>query len=349
MMEMDTIFLVGPSLVRRDEITNIISLVWTERYDRSGEFNLVLDPVNNPLDRVPTFNLQTGYYIENSSSDYLMRIHTMHREKNDDGHERLIIEGYSWEENLKERYVAGNLEYPFDEFVTTNRPLRVANRLVERTCVEGVLSETDKFDNFSVATASAVGDIQTNTYDYQNLYSAIQDVVGVVQGGFRVYLDKEARTLEYNSYVGTDRTETVIFAGDVGNLVVEKTLESISDFKNTAIMITSNGPVVLGGAVGQIRRPIVIDARDYTPNQIEELRRIANDELRKHKYMNFVEGEVYDGVYIYGRHYNLGDLVTVRNSAGIVSQSRVAEYVRTYERTGIKAYPTFSAPQGGVV
>lgn len=342
MPEMDEIYLLNFNRTRVDQITGIISLVWTERYKQSGDFTLVMDPINNPLYRPILGSLQGGWYLENSASDYLMQIYTVERGVDQDGHQILTLSGHSWEKRLEDRFVAADVNFPFEPFVTTNRPLRIASRIVERTIVEGVLGQTDVVEDFSVAQASAAGEIQTNEYDYDNLYTSVQEVTDVVEGGFRVYMDKTDRSLEFLAYTGVDRTNTVFFSSDIGNLVVERSLETLDNFKNTAIMVTQNGPVTIAGRESHVKRPIVIDAKDYNNQQMDALRRIAHDELRKHKYQSLVEGEVYDGVnYRYKQHYNLGDIVSVTNQHGIVSESRVVEYVRTYERTGSKAFPTF--------
>lgn len=48
--------------------------------------------------------------------------------------------------------------------------------------------------------------------------------------------------------------------------------------------------------------------------------------------------------YIYGKHYNLGDLVTIRGKYGFSSTMRVEEFVRTENAEGDRGFPGLVAP-----
>lgn len=70
----------------------------------------------------------------------------------------------------------------------------------------------------------------------------------------------------------------------------------------------------------------------------------ADKELKQNNYIRTVDGEVAPtNLFIYGRDYNMGDLIEVQGSTGLVEISRVTEYIRTKSSEGEKAYPTVEA------
>jgi hypothetical protein len=70
----------------------------------------------------------------------------------------------------------------------------------------------------------------------------------------------------------------------------------------------------------------------------------ADKELKLNNYIRTVDGEVAPtNLFLYGRDYNLGDLIEVQGNTKIVEVSRVTEYIRTQDSTGEKAYPTVVA------
>jgi hypothetical protein len=70
----------------------------------------------------------------------------------------------------------------------------------------------------------------------------------------------------------------------------------------------------------------------------------ADKELKQNKYIRTVDGEVAPtNLFIYGRDYDLGDVIEVQGNTNLVENSRVTEYIRMQSSEGEKAYPTVEA------
>jgi Siphovirus ReqiPepy6 Gp37-like protein len=67
----------------------------------------------------------------------------------------------------------------------------------------------------------------------------------------------------------------------------------------------------------------------------------SRDGLDNNKFVRAVDGEIVpESQFKYGIHYNLGDVIEVQGNSGIISTSRVTEYIRAQDSAGERAYPT---------
>ena len=75
---------------------------------------------------------------------------------------------------------------------------------------------------------------------------------------------------------------------------------------------------------------------------LEILQSEAKTELGEHKTRSAYEGEIEAEIqFIYGRDFDLGDIVQVVNGYGVESRARVIEVVNSFDHGGHKLYPTF--------
>lgn len=93
------------------------------------------------------------------------------------------------------------------------------------------------------------------------------------------------------------------------------------------------------------------DARDLTisfdPTEDDILQAMLHqrgkEELSKNTNIVAFDGEIpKSSQYVYGRDYELGDLVEIRNSDQVAQQMRVTEQIFASDATGDRAYPTLS-------
>ena len=80
----------------------------------------------------------------------------------------------------------------------------------------------------------------------------------------------------------------------------------------------------------------------------KELREIlgnrASKEMNQHPFVRSVDGEVAPtNLFLYGRDYQLGDIIEVQGPSGFSDTSRVTEYIRSQDSNGENAYPTVAA------
>jgi hypothetical protein len=70
----------------------------------------------------------------------------------------------------------------------------------------------------------------------------------------------------------------------------------------------------------------------------------ANKEMHQHPFVKSVDGEVAPtNLFLYGKDYELGDLIEIQGPSGLPDVSRVTEYIRTQDSNGETAYPTIAA------
>jgi hypothetical protein len=69
----------------------------------------------------------------------------------------------------------------------------------------------------------------------------------------------------------------------------------------------------------------------------------ARNALANNNYTKVVDGEVVpQSEFVYGTHYNLGDIIELQDQYGYIQKARVTEYIRSKDASGSRAYPTVS-------
>ena len=179
------------------------------------------------------------------------------------------------------------------------------------------------FSGFSVEADGAHGNTVNEARCYDNLLATLQEIAAVGGGDFAV-VGTGAATFQFRWYtgqLGTDRRGTVVFALERGNLAVPDLEYSRRD------EITS---VIVGGQGEEAARTIVVrsDAARIAEspwNTIERFAPLTNtadsDDYTTHGDAQLEEGRpkaklsfqiLQTPGCLYGLHYFLGDIVTVR-------------------------------------
>lgn len=185
--------------------------------------------------------------------------------------------------------------------------------------------------------------------------------------------------LGFQSYKGLNKTYTqdpvlypiVRFSRELDSLENVRELKSHAIFKTIAFSYAPNLDFNVGSVAGANAgvayikgmedpdlfsgfncRALQVFAEDLTgfPNptstQIEKvinmLNGIARNELAKSILIQAVDGDIVPiNMYQYGRDYNLGDLVELQGTDGVISVIRVTEHILSEEATGEKGYVTY--------
>jgi hypothetical protein len=190
---------------------------------------------------------------------------------------------------------------------------------------------------------------------------AAENQIGSVWGlGFR-FLRQEPGTMYFDVYAGSDRTSgqtlltPVIFSPNLDNLQNTKELTTIDQSKNVAYVYSPDGfQMVYGTGVdtaiaGLQRRVLVVDASDITTaagyaDVPSALIQRGKDMLTQSTVFQGFDGEISQNCpYVYGRDYNLGDLVELQNVDGVAMVKRITEQIFSGDATGVKSYPTLTA------
>lgn len=351
------------SLRRRQYVFDqYISLVWAERYSKFGDFELHIASTYRSRSL-----LTPDTYVAMSKSDYVARIEIVEDDVTAEGNRILIIKGRTMEAVLLDRVT-------MQSFVSTDRPwiftgeaVGFGETLFFLTCIDGTLSPKDILPGVSIdwygppSTIPIPEESVSIALDPMTVYDAlVTKMCDPWDLGFRLLREDSTGTMYFNVYTGSDRTSgqtvlpAVVFSPELDNLQNTKEMTKIDAAKNVAIVFNADTafevyPIDIDPTTsGFDRRLLVVDATDITvanaiPNVTAAMTQRANEGLAAARVYQGFDGEIsQNSQYKYGRDYNLGDLVEVRNVDGVANIARVTEQIFTNDSEGFRSYPTLT-------
>jgi hypothetical protein len=276
---------------------------------------------------------------------------------------RLIVKGRSIEAILLDRVAKDSLSTltVSPQWTITDTPAAVARKIFHDICVTGILNAGDVISGVyetSFITSNIPEPIDPITVHIkpQTLYDATVNICVPWELGFRLITDGYGY-LYYNIYSGSDRTTSqtvlpaVVFATELDNLQNTKELTTIDKSKNVAYVFSPDGfqmvyPTGVDPTVaGFERRILVVDASDITSTSVSDvpsaLIQRGKEQLAAARTFQGFDGEIsHNSQYVYGVDYNLGDVVEMRNTDGVVNDMRVTEQIFVSDKEGDRSYPT---------
>lgn len=345
-------------------LDNYSEVVWTERYNSCGDFQLEM-AFNEGLYHLLTDGrgMENDYYLRIRNSGTIMVFEECELTVDEDG-PRLSFKGRSLESLLDRRIIYGQTEVLED--LETN-----IRSLIEKNIINPE-DQNRSIPNFTMIDSGdeRIAALEFNAqYFCDNLYDVIEDICKSYSVGFR--LTQTQAGYVFQLFMGEDRSlgqednPCVIFSPRFDNLVNSSYVESATESKNVAIIAgegarsavtyteqTRDDDVISGLA----RRELYVDAsnlsktveengrqRHLTDEEYQdELKSKGLDELSGCEYVRSFDGEIEsDMTFKYGVDYFIGDIVELENEYGTSSKSKVIELIRSYNQDGYKEYPTF--------
>lgn len=355
------LYTLDPLLRRENVIDRFESLIWTERFQEAGDFQLNIFSTNTTRNL-----LKAGTYLAMNESHRVMTVESIEDAEDTEGRRMLTVKGRSIESILYDRVAKNSLAdlTTSPKWTITDAPADVARKVFHDICVTGILDAADVLpfivEGTFMPTDTIVepADDITVDLDPTTVYEATADICTVWSLGFRMLRHFDTSQLYYDIYAGSNRTTSqtvlppVIFTPELDNLQNTKELTSIDKAKNVAYVYSPAGfqMVYAIGVDPEIegfeRRVLVVNASDITdenPDVPTALIQRGNEELAKYRTYQAFDGEISQySQYKYGTHYNLGDLVEMRNLSGVTNNMRVTEQIFVSDREGERAYPTLS-------
>lgn len=353
------------SLLRRERVIDTFdSLIWTERFNSAGDFELVVEstPGNRDL-------FVKDQWLALNESVRCMSVETLEDTVDDSGRELLKISGSSIEFTTLDNRVAFNVK---DDLVTNPKwtllghPADIARTVFHDICVTGVLDLSDVLpfvtavDILPDDTIPEPSDVITIDVEPDTVYNVIKQICELYDMGFRLIRNFDLSQLAFDIYVGSDRTSqqtdlpAVIFSQDLNNVTKVTRLESVVDTKNIAYVYSNLGfeEVVPSGTdpdiIGFERKVLVVKMDDIEVGTLPAvvtamMQQKGTEELSKHRGFVGFDGEVsHTNQYKYGVDYQLGDLVEVHGKDGYSSIVRVTEQIFSSDQEGERSYPTLT-------
>lgn len=183
----------------------------------------------------------------------------------------------------------------------------------------------------------------------KDLYTAVTDLINTNYHGLKAVRPLPGGTkVGIEIYNGADLTNIVVFDARFDQMDSATYLLSEQGSTNVGYVYGSNGSQsVLKTAApepsGLDRRVLVLDeSSDNTVNTSDIRRTRGLIELYKYNSTALFDGEVAAQVAAgYNVDYFLGDILRLDGEYGLSENVRVAEFIRTSDSTGDKAYPAF--------
>lgn len=324
------------------------SLIWTERYNQPGDFELYTEVSGEALQ-----NIFRGSYLVNPDSEYPMIVSDIEILSDLELGNYIKFTGNSLEQILGRRIVwtqtkiNGNLQNGIQKLINEN--------IISPTIPERIIS------NF-IFTASSDENITKLTVDKEytgdGLDEAVMELCQLNEIGYKVILNAQNQ-FEFSLYAGVDRSYSqtkipcVIFSPKYENLVNSNYYESDSDYKNITL-IAGQGEgeeriyTTYGSGSGLDRRELFTDARDLSPDNkteaqyLQTLQNRGKEKLNEHTAITTFEGEVEPREsFVYKKDYFLGDIVQIENEYGKKGTTRITEVITCHDDSGYSVIPTF--------
>ena len=365
---------------RRILVETYISLIWTERWQAPGEFELVID-----AQFVPKELTVDGTLLGLSGSQRVMVAKTFERITEDDGTYKIKISGPSIEAILDQRanislqvyqpgpsyghYPSGpapvltyplqlNINYPFQDNMTTQVHNIVTLGLSADVIPGLVVGRLNPEGSLPYFEDSLINPLEPPfVRPFEPLGASLRELCILYSMGYRIVKDGDTGILYFEFYTGDDRTSgqgernVVIFSKSMDNIKSTNELRSIAAFCNVAYVVGAHANRIVtlndeDAVVSGLNRYIlVVDASanitgEDSDEVQEQLLTRGKQELAKAQRIHALDGEVQPEDYIYGVDYNLGDIVEQRSTTGTTGYFRVVEVVITSDGDGVLTYPT---------
>ena len=209
------------------------SLIWTDRYDQYGDFELKL-----PMDVSLLSVLQQNYYLYSTNSEHLMIIEKIEIDSDIEDGNSLIVSGRSLESILDRRIIWGQKTY------SGNLQDAVKSMLNDAFISPPAALSDRKISNFAFE-ASTDSRITSLTIDAQytgdNLYDVIAGLCIDNGIGFKVALSDDNKFI-FKLYVGDDRSYDqdtlpyVVFSKKFDNIEDSNYLQDNTSYKNVVLV-----------------------------------------------------------------------------------------------------------------
>lgn len=373
------LYVLGQSFLRETPIEDYSSVIWTERYNTPGEFQLTL-----PASYAAVNALAEGSFIAEAGTKEVMMVDTQSIENG-----LLTVKGSTLLDFLQHRIIRTTKAHA-DKIWTLYEltPGQSMGEIVQQMCIGGSYLDdnlgvpnglNEKIQNLAIGDTDSTGDPTGLPIDFGPVLDALQKIADTYSLGHRLFLDSATPSgyqLLYESYAGLDRTtgnyagnEIVSFSPIMDTLAGLKELRSIKGFKTVAYAYApaedvldltgffgqAFAPGVPGGNSGFNRRTLMVYDDNLKSSDlagvgggsasildmISVLDEVAKNALANNNFTKVVDGEIVPQAGIlYGYHYKLGDIVELQSATGEIQKARITEYIRTQDATGIKSYPT---------
>lgn len=328
------------------------SLIWTDRYNTYGDFELYC-PMNASLLEF----LKQDNYFWLRDSEHTMIIEDISIDSDTEDGNHLVVTGRSLESILERRIVwnytvlSGNLQNAIEKLLNDN----AINPSDPDRKIEGL--------SFVASTDPKITGLTLEAqYFGEELYTIIRDICAEHDIGFKIVLTDDNK-FEFSLYAGVDHSYAqsenpyVIFSPNFDNIVNSNYYSSNATLKNVTLVGgegegSSRKTVTVGEGTGLGRRELFTEGRiasismdggTLSESEINaQMKELGQQALTERSLKTVFEGEVETNKpFEYGTDFSIGDIVQLQNEYGIENPAYISELVFSVNQSGHSVYPTF--------
>lgn len=335
------------------------SLIWVERYQEAGEFEMIVSPLY-----MSSSFLTDGAYLAIPYSSVLMEIRGRKPLINDEG-EKLIISGKSIEYMLARRYVGTRTNY--DGFADTLMQDLVYANLTDPS------NTNRKISIFKTPNrANVFPELYAEQINFDTLYNIVTTIAKDTGLGFKVLvhgISTESPEFIFTVYKGTDRSieqeivPPVIFSLQYDNVEEASFFLSTENHINFVYVVSNDvkfpllevwGPdleVPENEPTGKNRYEYVLETSisreldglpPLTDNEVYRMLLTRGHRIIREERKNGVFDGMYDinGIFKYGEDFFMGDIVSI-SLYGNTTTARIVELTRSFTNEEQRVFISF--------
>ena len=315
-------------------IDNYTSVIWTLRYNDTGDFEIYIRSTPEILDVC-----KNGRYIVRKSDNTAMIIKSVVQGESVENGDYITITGVSIENIISQR-ICWNVT------LLQGRAEECIYALLNVNCIE-TTDAARKIPNLKLSPIKHLtAEIELTEFTGVNILEAVKQICDVAGYGFRITFLNGGFTFEI--YNGADHSKNqttnpwIIFDGEC--LSETNYQNDSSNYKNV-VRIGGGGESInrvfaeYGTASGIDRFETFVESSNETDTDI--LKASGREALQQFKNVKTLDGEL-SNYHAYGVGYSLGDIVQIENAGGVSATARVIEIIQSIDDSGIYTIPTFS-------
>lgn len=328
------------------------SLIWTDRYNAYGDFEMFFAMNESFL----TF-LKEDNYLWLKDSEHTMIIEDIKINADTEEGNHLVVTGRSLESILERRIIWGQRIFKGN--------LQNAIQTMLNECIISPAIADRKIPNFRfvASTDPKITSLKIdNQYTGDDLYTVVKGLCEENNIGFKIVLTDD-NWFEFSLYAGVDRsydqTENpyVVFSPNFENIINSNYFSSKASYRNVTLVAgegegASRKTTVVGSGTGLGRRELFTDARDISSDTEDgtlsdaeyyaQLRTRGLKNLADYTVTTAFEGEVeVTRLFKYGEDFYIGDIVQIANEYGNEGSAYISELIISRSEEGFSVYPTF--------
>jgi glutamate synthase (NADPH/NADH) small chain len=324
------------------EIDDYESLIFTRSWGGIGGFEIHINANKNYTGMLRKENI---IFINEKKAGVIL-----YREISTEDNERLIVKGQQLKTYLGRRITlppTGRAQDYKNDYVEN-----IMKHYVEANCVNPADTKR-KIERLKIAPLKSRGIKTQYQTRFKNLAEELEKLSLISGLGWDVYLDLKNKEFVFDVFEGRDLTAAqsilppAIFSVDYDNISSQKLIESAVGYKNTGYVGgqgegTDRAIQVVGEDAQDLGRcEVFIDARDIEDSG--DLSERGMQKLEELKEVITFDNEILtQSNLVYGEDYNLGDLVTAKNTKWqVILDSRISEVTEIYEVGGYRINAVF--------